>query len=100
MLQVRGISVDSLIVTRSRIRSLDRLSLPRGAGAHIIILSGGYGAALAGELIGMYDAPLNPAWWANRILERSLIAYAQRHTIASSAHLLPQPASTRKFYAD
>jgi hypothetical protein len=50
-------------------------------GAHIIILSGGYGAVLASEPIGMYDAPLKPAWWPNRILERSLIAYAQRQDI-------------------
>jgi hypothetical protein len=52
-------------------------------GAHIIILSGGYGAVLAGEPIGTYDAPLKPSWWPNRILQRSLIAYAQRHAIAS-----------------
>lgn len=52
-------------------------------GAHIIILSGGYGAVLASEPIGMYDTPLIPTWWPNRVLERSLTAYAQRNGIAS-----------------
>jgi hypothetical protein len=52
-------------------------------GAHIIILSGGYGAVLASEPIGKYDAPLKPAWWPNRILERTLIAYLRCHGIVS-----------------
>ena len=55
----------------------------RKAGAHIIILSGGYGAVLASEPIGMYDAVLKPSWWPGRILERVLIAYARRHGIRS-----------------
>jgi hypothetical protein len=51
-------------------------------GAHILVLSGGYGLVLATELIGYYDAALNPSWWPHRILERCLIAYAQHHGIS------------------
>ena len=50
---------------------------------HVIIISGGYGAVLAREPIGCYKARLNPSWWPNRLIERALIAYAQRHGIAS-----------------
>jgi hypothetical protein len=53
------------------------------AGNHVIILSGGYGAVLAEEPIGQYAARLNPAWWPNRLIERVLLAYAQRHGIVS-----------------
>jgi hypothetical protein len=53
------------------------------AGNHLIILSGGYGAVLAEEPIGQYEARLNPAWWPNRLIERALLAYAQRHGVVS-----------------
>ena len=53
------------------------------AGNHVIILSGGYGAVLAEEPIGQYGAHLNPAWWPNRLIDRVLLAYAQRHGIVS-----------------
>jgi hypothetical protein len=53
------------------------------AGNHVVILSGGYGAVLAEEPIGQYEARLNPAWWPNRLIERVLPAYAQRHGIVS-----------------
>ncbi len=52
-------------------------------GTHIIILSGGYGAVLAEEPIGLYDAVLKPAWWPNGILPRILISYAASHGISS-----------------
>jgi hypothetical protein len=48
-------------------------------GAHVIILSGGYGAVLASEPIGFYDAPLKPAWWPNRMW-RQLRAAIPRKT--------------------
>jgi hypothetical protein len=51
-------------------------------GCHVVILSGGYGALLADEPIGMYNARLKRGWWPNRILERVLIAYAKRHGLS------------------
>lgn len=53
------------------------------AGAHVIILSGGYGAVLATELIGTYEAVLNPSWWPRSIIERVLLAYIERHQLTS-----------------
>ncbi len=53
------------------------------AGIHVIILSGGYGAVLAQEPIGRYEARLKPSWWPNHLIERVLIAYAQRQGILS-----------------
>ena len=38
---------------------------------------------LAQRAYGRYEARLNPSWWPNHLLERVLIAYAQRHGIAS-----------------
>jgi hypothetical protein len=61
-------------------KTLDDL---REVGAHILILSGGYGLVLATELIGYYDAALNLSWWPHGILERCFIAYAQHHGISS-----------------
>lgn len=52
-------------------------------GMHIIILSGGYGAVLADEPIGDYNAALKPSWWPNRLLSRILLAYANNHGITS-----------------
>ena len=46
---------------------------------HILILSGGYGLVLAREPIGWYEAILKPSWWPGRILDRALVAYAQRN---------------------
>jgi hypothetical protein len=53
------------------------------AGMHVIIISGGYGVVVGQEPIGRYEARLNPSWWPNHLIERVLIAYAQRHRIAS-----------------
>jgi hypothetical protein len=53
------------------------------AGSHVIILSGGYGAVVAKEPIGKYETVLKPSWWPGHLIERVLIAYAQRHSIAS-----------------
>lgn len=53
------------------------------AGTHIIILSGGYGAVLATEPIGTYDAALKSAWWPDNVLGRVLVAYAHRHGLSS-----------------
>ena len=53
------------------------------AGCHIIILSGGYGAVLASEPIGLYNQILKTSWWPHHILERVLIAHAQRVGLSS-----------------
>lgn len=53
------------------------------AGAHIVILSGGYGVVLASEPIGTYNTVLKPGWWPDRILERVLVAYARHHELSS-----------------
>jgi hypothetical protein len=53
------------------------------AGTHVMILSGGYGAVLAAEPIGMYEAALRPSWWPSRLLERVLLAYARQQSIRS-----------------
>lgn len=66
------------------------------AGAHVLILSGGYGVILAAELIGSYDTPLVPGWWPNRILERTLIAYAKRHDLASVRAFASETSPYRK----
>lgn len=53
------------------------------AGTHVIILSGGYGAVLANEPIGVYEAALRLSWWPGNVLERVLVAYARVHDIQS-----------------
>lgn len=62
--------------------------------AHLLILSGGYGAVLAEQPIGCYDAVLKPGWWPDHILQQCLAAYAEAHGLtgvvglagASTAH--------------
>jgi hypothetical protein len=61
----------------------DALADLLAAGMHVIIVSGGYGVVLAQEPIGFYNMCLVPAWWPNHLIERALVAYAQRHEIAS-----------------
>ena len=58
------------------------------AGAHIVILSAGYGAITATEPIDLYNEVLKPSWWPGRILERVLIAYARHHRLRSVESLL------------
>jgi hypothetical protein len=53
------------------------------SGCHIVILSGGYGAVLATEPIGVYNVALKPSWWPNQILERILLAYAKARSVES-----------------
>ncbi len=46
-------------------------------GAHVLIISGGYGLVLAAESIGMYDQMFRPAMWPNRLIERCLAGFAE-----------------------
>ena len=45
---------------------------------HVVIISGGYGIARAGELIGNYDKELRLTDWPPNLLESMLIGEAQR----------------------
>lgn len=53
------------------------------AGAHVVILSGGYGLVSATEPIGSYNTILKRAWWPHGILERALVAYARQAGVVS-----------------
>ena len=66
------------------------------AGAHIAIVSGGYGVVLATELIGMYDAPLKLSWWPQQLIARVLLAYAQTHDLRSVRAFAPATSNYRK----
>jgi Swt1-like HEPN len=48
------------------------------ATGHVVIISGGYGIARAGEPIGWYDKVLDLADWPPGLLESALISEAQR----------------------
>ncbi len=48
------------------------------SGAHIVILSGGYGLVRADENIGTYEKQLKPADWPAGVLEEALLAEAIR----------------------
>lgn len=49
--------------------------------AHLLILSGGYGAVLATQPIGYYEAVLKPSCWPNQVLQRVLAAYVEHHSL-------------------
>ena len=62
------------------------------AAGHVVIISGGYGIARAGEPIGWYDKILQLTDWPAGLLESALISEAQRcsaHTVVAFA-----PATT------
>ena len=44
--------------------------------ANIVILSGGYGAVLATEPIGTYEARFKVSWWPDNIVADAIAAYA------------------------
>jgi len=46
-------------------------------GSRVLIVSGGYGLVLPDESIGMYGCVFQPKMWPNRLIERSLAAYAE-----------------------
>lgn len=61
----------------------DALSAIAASGAHVLILSGGYGVVCADELIAEYEMRFNPAMWRDRVVERTLEAYAELHGCAT-----------------
>lgn len=61
----------------------DAISGLMKAGAHVLILSGGYGLLSAREPIGLYNTVLKPGWWPDQVLERALVAYAKQARVVS-----------------
>jgi hypothetical protein len=61
-------------------RAIERMM---DAGAHVLIISGGYGLVSATEPIGTYNAVLKPGWWPHNLLGRCLLASAASHRIQS-----------------
>ncbi len=57
-------------------------------GAHVLILSGGYGVVLPTEPIGTYNAALNRRWWPPGLLGRCLVAYAAHHRLTNMVGFL------------
>lgn len=53
------------------------------SGAHVLILSGGYGVVLAVEPIGDYDRAFRSGDWPHLLVSRCLAAYAERFELAS-----------------
>src|SRR5207237_10889403 len=64
--------------------------LPRAlaSGAHVVILSGGYGALLPDEPIGYYDAAFRVSWWPQAVVARAVAAYPKHQTVASDVSFL------------
>lgn len=52
-------------------------------GGRVLIISGGYGLLLAGELIGTYEQRFAISDWPKGLLERCLISYAKRSGVDS-----------------
>ena len=52
-------------------------------GAHVVILSGGYGIVVATEWIGMYDSEFKKSMWTDRIVERCLTGYTEKVAITT-----------------
>lgn len=69
-------------------RHADRALADAVATGHVVIISGGYGVARAGELIGYYNKVLRLADWPRGLLESVLIDEARRcgtHTVVAFA---------------
>ena len=57
-------------------------------GGHVAILSGGYGAVLADEPIGQYDARFRLSWWPDQVVGRALGALARARGLSSMVAFL------------
>ena len=55
----------------------DALGVLIGAGADILVISGGYGVVLPSEPIGWYDQEYRNSMWPNGLVPRCLAAYAE-----------------------
>ena len=63
---------------------------------HIVILSGGYGAILANEMIGNYEARLKLTEWPPGLLQDSLQAYAKEQKLKYMRAFVSQNSDYRK----
>ena len=59
----------------------DAIEAALESGVHMIIVSGGYGLALAAEPIGYYEAVFRNSWWPNRVLDEVILDYLRRHRL-------------------
>ena len=66
----------------------DTLGVLAGAGADILIISGGYGVVLPFELIGWYDQEFRNSMWPNGLVARCLGAYAEATSATAVVGLL------------
>lgn len=57
-------------------------------GAHVMVLSGGYGIVLANESIGMYEAKFQGSMWPHGVVERCLAEYASQTGITTAIGIL------------
>ena len=60
------------------VTAADALADAVASGAHLVVLSGGYGLVRADEPIGSYNKVLRPADWPNRLLSTLLLDEADR----------------------
>jgi hypothetical protein len=66
------------------------------AGAHVAIVSGGYGVVLASDPIGLYEALFKPSWWPQRLIARVLTSFAEIHGLRSVRAFAPPSSNYRK----
>ena len=59
----------------------DQLARAVEHGAHVLIISGGYGVLTVREPIGWYNATFSPSWWPGNIVAECLSAYAASHDL-------------------
>jgi hypothetical protein len=72
------------------------LSRALAGGAHVVILSGGYGALLPDEPIGYYDAAFRISWWPEAVVARGVAAYAKQQQLASVVAFLAKSTDYAK----
>lgn len=72
------------------------LSRALASGAHVVILSGGYGALLPDEPIGLYDAAFRVSWWPEAVVARAVAAYAKQQQLASVVAFLAKSTDYAK----
>jgi hypothetical protein len=65
-------------------------------GLKMLIISGGYGLVLPGELIGNYNAKFRRSSWPPGLLEDVLIDYAHRHNLTSMRAITSATGDYRK----
>jgi hypothetical protein len=67
-----------------------------GAGAHVLIISGGYGLLLPTEPIAHYNTRFHLSDWPDNLLQDCLAAYAQRYKLTSAVAFLSRSTDYAK----